>query len=233
VRTLVERVARIGELAGTSVCDVGCGYGGTALALARDHGARVTGLTVSARQWEVASRAAAGADNPRFLLADWLGNDLPDASFDRVLAIECLAHMHDKPAFFRQAHRVLRPGGRLAVCAWLACDRPSRWQRRHLLDAICVEGRLAGMPTEADCRALAAGAGLELERFEDWSARVRRTWTVCIVRLVRFFLRHPSELSLLADSGQPNRVFARTPFRIWLAYRTGCMRYGFFTARKP
>lgn len=232
VRQLIDRVVRAGRLEGTRVCDVGCGYGATARVLAAEYGARVTGLTVSARQYEFAARAGSGAVNPRFLLADWLDNDLPDGSFDRVLAIECLSHMADKPAFFRQAHRVLRPGGRLVVCAWLAADGPTAAERRYLLEAICREGRLAGMPTEADCRRLVERSGLTLEAFEDWSLRVRKTWSLCIRRLLVHLARHPSALAFVFDRDEPNGVFALTPFRIWLAYRSRSMRYASFVAAK-
>src|SRR5690606_41389965 len=57
VRRLVELVAeraRIG--AGAAVCDVGCGYGGTARQLAAERDARVTGWTLSAAQHDFAVR---------------------------------------------------------------------------------------------------------------------------------------------------------------------------------
>jgi tocopherol O-methyltransferase len=37
----------------------------------------------------------------------------------------------------------------------------------------------------------------------------------------------------LFDSAFPNRVFAKTVLRIWLAYTLGSMRYGLFSGRKP
>ncbi len=102
---------------GARVCDVGCGYGATARLLAADYGAEVTAITVSAAQHQFASEKDPASRNPRYVLCDWLKNDLPPESFDAVIAIESSEHMHDKPAFFAEAHRVLRPGGRCVVTA--------------------------------------------------------------------------------------------------------------------
>jgi tocopherol O-methyltransferase len=45
--------------------------------------------------------------------------------------------------------------------------------------------------------------------------------------------RRPEWRRFLLDGKSDNRVFALTMFRIWVAYVTGAMRYGMFTARLP
>jgi SAM-dependent methyltransferase len=63
------------------------------------------------------------------LLAEGLAdNRLPDASFDRVYAIESSEHMVDKQRFFTEAARVLRPRRRLVVCAWLEGEAVRPWE---------------------------------------------------------------------------------------------------------
>jgi tocopherol O-methyltransferase len=228
--TLVADEARIG--AGTEVCDVGCGYGGTARELVHRYGARITGLTISPAQFAFARGRANGSDNPSYLLQDWLENDLPSGSRDVVLSIESSEHMADKLAFFAQVARVLRPGGRSVICAWLAPEQPTPWQVRYLLEPICREGRLPSMGSESDYRQLFAGAGMRVEGFRDLSEEVKRTWSVCIKRFLKGLATESSYRRFLLRSSNQDRVFARTLFRLWAAYETRSMRYGVFTAVK-
>jgi tocopherol O-methyltransferase len=223
-RKVAERAA-IGHA--SRVCDVGCGYGATARLLELEYGASVTGITVSRRQHEAAV-ARSGA-TPVFILGDWLHNDLPGAAFDAVIAIESTEHMENKPRFFEEAARVLRPGGRLVVCGWLAANRLPAFSRRHLIERICLEGRMPGIGTEGDYRAWMAEAGFLLDHFEDVSRRVERTWAVCVRRFICKVARDPRYLRFLLRRGEPNRIFAVTLFRILIAYKTNAMRYGIFS----
>lgn len=233
VLNLVKRVARRGHITtGSRVCDVGCGYGGTARALDSQFGAIVSAITLSPAQYHHAISLRGETQNPEYLLGDWLRNQLPSEVFDAVISIESSEHMQDKPAFFAQACRVLKAGGRMVVCAWLAAEEPTGAQRRHLLEPICREGRLPGMGTEADYRQWFADAELRLESFEDVSTQVRRTWPICLSRILPGLFRQSGYLRFLLDVRSRNRIFLITIARIWLAYALGAMRYGIFAARK-
>ena len=122
VRKLVHKVVELaGIRPGWRVCDVGCGYGATARMLVQELGADVDAFTISRVQYDYAqSHVQEGSKGTvNYCFQDWLENDLPDSSFDAVIAIECLSHIEDKAAFFEQVFRVLRPGGRSVICAWL------------------------------------------------------------------------------------------------------------------
>ncbi len=228
---LVRRVADRAQIGrGTRVCDIGCGYGATARMLAADYGAEVTGVTVSPAQFEYAgSHAAPGVS---VVLGDWLRNPLEDGGFDAAIAIESTEHMADLAGFFRQAGRVLRPGGRLVVCAWLAHPRASPAQRRLLLEPACREGRMAHIGFFAEYRRLFEEAGFTVEREEDVSREVKRTWPICAGRFMARLVREPRYLRFLVNRHRRNRVFALTIFRIWLAFETGALRYGILTGVK-
>ena len=209
-----------------TICDIGCGYGATARELAA-RGAKVIGITISPAQCAFAQqRKTPGTD---FVCGDWLTNNLPSAAFDAAIAIESSEHMPDFRGFFAQAERVLRAGGRLVICAWLSADAPSPAVARWLLEPICREGRMPNLATAPEYRSFGEAAGFSLERFEDLSRYAAPTWPAIVRRLLGKLLTRPRYLRFLFNRHARNRIFALTILRIWLAYRTGAMRYGIFT----
>ena len=108
------------------VLDMGCGLGGTLRSLARNlPKATLTGITLV--PWQVQrgralnQAAAAATREPRgqieVLCADYEHTSLPAQSMDAAYAVEssCHAHTPGKRPLLQEAHRLLRPGGRLVV----------------------------------------------------------------------------------------------------------------------
>jgi ubiquinone/menaquinone biosynthesis C-methylase UbiE len=106
----------IGDASGLAVLDLGCGTGRHALRLAAA-GARVTAVDFSEGMLAEARRKP-GAGAVRFLVHD-LHDPLPmpAGSFDLVVSGLVLEHLRDLDGFFREARRMLRPGGRAVVSA--------------------------------------------------------------------------------------------------------------------
>jgi SAM-dependent methyltransferase len=112
---------------GERVLDVACGTGNAAL-LAAAAGADVTGLDAASRLIDVArARAASGAGAAAtFVVGDALGLPFGDDAFDVVLSVFGIIFAPDAERALAEVVRVLRPGGRALLSAWIpegAIDR--------------------------------------------------------------------------------------------------------------
>ena len=105
--------------AGDRVLDVACGTGNAAL-LAAARGAGVVGVDSSERLIAVARQRAAEAGlAAEFLVGDALALPVGDAGFDVVLSVFGVIFAADPAQAIGEVARVLRPGGRAYVTAWV------------------------------------------------------------------------------------------------------------------
>ena len=129
-RRELVRVA-LGARAGDRVLDVGCGPGFyvTEMLEVVGRGGSIVGVDGSADMLAVAAKRAEGHDNVEFHEADATSLPVPDASFDRAIAVQVLEYVRDVPAALAELRRALRPGGRVlvwdvdwATVSWRASD---------------------------------------------------------------------------------------------------------------
>jgi SAM-dependent methyltransferase len=101
---------------GSQLLEVASGSGGPALYAARTTGSRVTGIDANESGVATATDLAARSgevERVRFMTADANSTlPFPTDSFDGLLCIDSMNHFPDRPAVFREWHRVLRPGRR-------------------------------------------------------------------------------------------------------------------------
>ncbi len=107
---------KLGLGPGQRLLDVGCGWGGMAMHAAAHHGTSVVGVTLSAEQYDWATKRAAErglGDLVEFRIQDY--RDIDDRPFDAVSSIGMFEHVGRRRMadYFGALHRLVRPGGRL------------------------------------------------------------------------------------------------------------------------
>src|SRR5262245_15384094 len=145
------------------VLDIGCGIGGPARYFANRFGCRVTGIDLTPEFCDVArhlTRLLDLADRITFELGDALAMPFLDASFDGAYSMNVSMNIADKMAFYREIHRVLKPG------AWLVLseiakgeggilDYPTPW---------ATSARTSFLSTPEETRHGLLGAGFDVIR---------------------------------------------------------------------
>ena len=161
------------------VLDVGSGLGGPARYFARRFGCRVSGIDLTAEFCEVArhltSRLGLGG-RVSFEQGDALSMPFDDAAFDGAYSMNVSMNIADKPALYREVHRVLAAGGWLVLSEVVQGpggepDYPAPWARTAATSFLA---------TAEETRANLAGAGFTIESERDttedalaYSARAR------------------------------------------------------------
>ena len=98
------------------ILDVACGRGASTRHLLRHYQpSDIVAINISEKQLKRASELAPGCT---FLLRDATRLEFPDCSFDNVMCVEAAFHFDTRDSFYREALRVLKPGGTIAFATW-------------------------------------------------------------------------------------------------------------------
>ncbi len=128
-----------------SILDIGCGSGFLEEHLARDCKS-IIAMDLSKKQIELAKEKFPDNENIQFVVGDAEDIDFPECSFDVVLSYGLLHHVSNPEKVVKNAHRVLKPGGRFIAL------EPMRCQIRSELDFWSVFFPFMKYGAIANCR---------------------------------------------------------------------------------
>ncbi len=113
---------------GDHVLDAGCGVGGSCIYLAKEKSAIVKGITLSDKQVITGKRSVIKnhlQSRVEIFKMDFTKTTFNDHSFDVIWACESLSSLENKPLFVREAHRILKPNGKLVIADFYRSKKES------------------------------------------------------------------------------------------------------------
>ena len=198
------------DRAGLRVLDIGSGWGGLALTLAQDYGARVDGVTLSTPQFDIATKRAKEAklsDKVNFSLKDYRH---VEGSYDRIVSVGMLEHvgLRGLNTYFSQVARLLKADGS-ALVHTIGHAEPdgcsNAWINKYIFPGSYI-------PSLSEVSRAATQARLLVTDVEIWRlhyAETLRCW------------RENCEKQKEAILSQFDERF----FRMWCFYLAGCESY--------
>lgn len=179
----LELAEAAGLDASKHVLDVGSGVGGPSRCLAAQFGCRVSGVDLADEYCQVATMLAERtglAALVRYQSGDALSLPFPDATFDVVWSQHVAMNIPDKDELYRQMHRVLKPGGVLAIYDILAgpvspARFPAPWASSSTTSFLVTPDQL---------RALLAASGFQITSWED-TTTIARDWFTGVARKIQ------------------------------------------------
>ncbi|RJS92753.1 cyclopropane-fatty-acyl-phospholipid synthase family protein [Salinisphaera sp. Q1T1-3] len=200
---------------GDKVLDIGCGWGGMALYLARHYDVEVVGLTLSNDQYAHARKKAQAlglTQRVTFLKQDYREHE---GAYDAIVSVGMFEHV-GRPqyqTFFDQVARLLKPDGRSLIHTIARNGAPPTDNRNWITKYIFPGGYIPSLSDIAPC---VENTGMDLSDLEVWRVHYART-------LAAWNERFQQQRQIFRD--RLGEKFCR----MWEFYLLGCeaiFRYG-------
>lgn len=217
------------DLRDRRVVDVGCGLGGPACVLAEEFGAYVVGIDLEPPLIERARARAAERgleDRVRFEVVELGPLPFTDESVDLVISAGAFTQTADKYTAFRDCHRILKPGGSIALYDWNRIEGELSQDMRRWIE---LEGLTYQLETLERYGELLEQAGFVDVETEDASAWYRKQ-----VEKEYAAIRGPLFARMCEAMGREQAEHFVEDWRAMLVVcEKGEMRQGYSRGRKP
>ncbi|MCH2083152.1 MAG: methyltransferase domain-containing protein [Saprospiraceae bacterium] len=220
--------------AGDLVLDAGCGKGGSCFWLAKHRLAKAIGISPVATQIKECRAFAKElnlGDKVQFEIADYCATPFPNEHFDVIWACESLCHAEYKLNFYKEAFRILKPGGRLIIAEYLRTKRTHAIAEEQLLMSWLNRWAIQDIDTKQEHQQHAQMAGFSDIDIADYTSytwislknlnKISKRW-LWIGKLLRL-------LGFRSKLQHGNQVGSIQQFK---ALNKGLWYYGVITAKK-
>jgi tocopherol O-methyltransferase len=225
---LIEHLAQLANLkTGSRILDIGCGFGGSSLYLAKKYGASTTGITISPVQVQMAKEAAAKKNlDASFLLMD--AEDMQFAQpFDMLWSVESISHYHDPRKFFASAVKFLKPGGCFALTDWFRKENIPPADKKKFIEPI-EEGMMVELRGMNDYNDFLVSSGLQVVHRQDLTVNCAKSWDIGLD-----IITDKAFWSMAAKHGAELISSLKAFHAMRAGFASGNFVYGLFVAKMP
>lgn len=222
---LIEHLAQLANIRPSSdILDIGCGFGASGLYLAKRYNSKVTGITISPVQLEMATKAAAGEGlDANFLLMD--AEEMKfQKQFDVLWSVESIAHYQNRQGFFASAAKLLKPSGSFAITDWFKKENLTRAEMRKFIDPI-EKGMFVELQEMDDYEQFLVSNGLQIMHREVLNQNCAKTWDLCLD-----IIKDKSFWALAAKYGTRFVSYLKAFEAMRAGFASGNFVYGLFVA---
>lgn len=192
----------------SKVLEVGCGYGTLARQLSRKFDCPVLATNISDKQLsrgKELTEAEGLSDRVRFEQADFHELPYADNSFEVYWSQESFLHAADRSHVLKEAHRVLEPFGLLVFSEVTLRRSTPLALREQILKRIKTPAMWSKYEYEVHLKE----EGFQVEKWEDWSDNVARTYSWTLKQLER------KQDQLIPTIGEEAFEQAHTGMQLW------------------
>ena len=228
---LVSKLGKINK--NSKVLDAGCGVGGSSIWLAKNKGCNVVGLTLSKNELKISRENAIKNkvdDRVKFFLMDYTKTKFKKKSFDVVFGIESVCHAYDKKKFIKEAHRLLKNGGRVVIVDGFQGKKKLNKREEKIVSDFCHGWAVESLSTFENFHRLLLEQNFREIRFMDKTKNIIKTskrfyhFALLLSPLVLFYY-----LGILSKIRKDNLM---SGFHQYHGIKRGILSYGIFSAKK-
>jgi len=222
---LIEHLAKVANIkSGSTILDIGCGFGASSLYLAKTFHASVTGITISAVQVEMAMKSAAEQHlGAKFLLMDAEAMSFHNP-FDLLWCVESISHYQDREKFFASAAKLLKPGGCFALTDWFKRENLTHTETRKFIEPI-EKGMFVELQELRQYEKHLRDAGLTVTHRQILNPNCAKTWDLSLE-----IIKDKNLWALAARYGTHFLAYLKAFQAMRAGFNTGNFVYGLLVA---
>lgn len=175
-----------------TILDSGCGFGGTSIYLAKKYpNIKFIGINSSIRQIFLANEFARQngvSTNTDFIIGDYLSVSIIDNCLDGIFAIQSFAQAKDKRKFLMEAHRVLKPNGKLIIDDAFLIKKPSNYFIKRAYMVYCKLWNISYLEFLEDFKSSLQEIGFSEIKVLDVTKNVRLSFFINTLKWIAYSL---------------------------------------------